>query len=407
VITELELDRILDTWLAEGAEHVPAEDLSLALRQVDRTRQRRSFPAWRVPHPARGRAARFSLGVVVTLLAVSASWTAIRSVPQDIGAVSIDALDFPWAAGELASDALAFTAVMPAGGPEAVYWRVAAYDRFDLQGWTQTVDERAEVPAGGSLLRGSAEAAPDVLTKAVSATIRRGPSIEGLLISPGTPVRVDADARVRTLGADAWLAAVEVPATTYTVEARVLRLDESGIISPARLRAAGSDYPGDVAERYTAVPAAALGPKVRELLAEILSSTPSRDPYDIAVAIESYLRGPDHFRYDVTPAPCDNASLIECFAQTRSGYCLHYASTMAILLRSALPSNPVPTRLVQGFLPGERSGTIETVSNRLAHAWVEVYFAGVGWIPFDPTGGAIGRPSIIPLDVRPSGPAVP
>jgi hypothetical protein len=68
---------------------------------------------------------------------------------------------------------------------------------------------------------------------------------------------------------------------------------------------------------------------------------------------------------------------------------------MAILLRAANPSNPIPTRLVQGFLPSDIVGGQETVQNRQAHAWVEVFFPGYGWIPFDPTGGGVGRPAPI------------
>jgi hypothetical protein len=74
---------------------------------------------------------------------------------------------------------------------------------------------------------------------------------------------------------------------------------------------------------------------------------------------------------------------------------------MAMMLRAAYPDDPVPTRLVQGFLPGDRSGTTETVLNKNAHAWVEVYFPGYGWIPFDPTGGNLAQ-----LPAIPAGPAV-
>ena len=59
------------------------------------------------------------------------------------------------------------------------------------------------------------------------------------------------------------------------------------------------------------------------------------------------------------------------------------------------PDTPIPTRLVQGFLPGKRTGNTETVENLDAHAWVEVYFPGYGWIPFDPTGGGVGQPTVI------------
>ena len=62
---------------------------------------------------------------------------------------------------------------------------------------------------------------------------------------------------------------------------------------------------------------------------------------------------------------------------------------------AANPDNPIPTRLVQGFLPGKRAAGVETVTNEEAHAWVEVYFPGYGWIPFDPTGGSVGQPTPI------------
>ena len=139
------------------------------------------------------------------------------------------------------------------------------------------------------------------------------------------------------------------------------------------------------------------------LLATLLEASPSADPYDLAVTMQEYLSS-DRFRYttDLTGVECDDPSAVECFARTRQGYCLHYASTMAILLRAANPDNPIPTRLVQGFLPGDRAGATETVRNKGAHAWVEVYFPGYGWIPFDPTGGGVGLPTEIP-----AGPVVP
>ncbi len=167
-------------------------------------------------------------------------------------------------------------------------------------------------------------------------------------------------------------------------------------MSATRLRAAGQDYPSSVIDRYTAVPPGVLGPAANQLLRAILATTPERDPYDIAAAVESYLVDSDRFTYDtdIRAAACDGPGIVECFARTRTGYCLHFATTMAVLLRAAIPGHPIPTRLVQGFLPGERTGGVETITNRLAHAWVEVYFPGVGWVPFDPTGGQ--RPVVVP-----------
>jgi hypothetical protein len=389
VSPNFELDRVLAGWLTEGDDRLPADDLSAALGRVERTRQRHPLIARRGPHRAPGLTPLFSLVGVVAVLALTASLAGIRNGPPDLGSASYATLDLEWAAGASAPESVAFTALVPVGAPNDIYWRVATYDRFDLGAWSQTVDTATSVPVGEELLGGSAEDPADTLTMPIRATIRPVGFRDELLISPGTPVRVDVHATVQTLGADRWLAAVSLPAAPagYTVDARILRLDEDGGVSPDRLRAAGSEYPSDVVDRYTSVPRGALGVASRQLLATVLTSTLSRDPHDLAVAVEEHLEDPQQFRYEAAPAPCGDASSVECFAQTRSGYCMHYASTMAILLRAALPENPIPTRIVQGFLPGERSGTLETVTSARAHAWVEVYFEGIGWVPFDPTPG--------------------
>ena len=136
-----------------------------------------------------------------------------------------------------------------------------------------------------------------------------------------------------------------------------------------------------------------MGPAANQLLQDILAESPSLNPYDLAVTMQGYLHS-DRFDYDIdlTDVERDTASQVECFAQTKKGYCLHFASAMAILMRQAIPDHPIPTRLVQGFLPGEATGATTTVRIRDAHAWVEVYFPGYGWIPFDPTG-QVGQPT--------------
>src|SRR5439155_10462138 len=70
---------------------------------------------------------------------------------------------------------------------------------------------------------------------------------------------------------------------------------------------------------------------------------------------------------------------------TRRGFCEHIASAMAVLLRA----QGIPTRIVTGYGPGERNpltGYFE-VRQSNAHAWVEVYYPRVGWLPYDPTFG--------------------
>ncbi len=103
-------------------------------------------------------------------------------------------------------------------------------------------------------------------------------------------------------------------------------------------------------------------------------------------AIMDYLSGPDStFTYSRQfEPPVGNQEITEAFCLgTQQGYCRHFASSMAVLCRL----NGVPARVVTGFSPGEYSlvenAYIYRSSN--AHAWVEVYIDGHGWIEVDPT----------------------
>ncbi len=303
-------------------------------------------------------------------------------------------------------DEIAFTATVPAD-TEGLRWRAATYDTFALEAWVQTQAAITEVPvpAGALLLGGTPEDPKPEFTLETQVTVRPDTYNDPLLLAHGAPTAVSRAANLLLFGDDGWFAGVTLPGTRgeYVVNSSILRPFEEEAITGNMLRAANEDYPIDIATLYTEVPEGAIGPDATELLETLLAASPSADPYDLAVTMQEYLSS-DRFRYttDLTGVECDDPSAVECFARTRQGYCLHYASTMAMLLRAANPDNPIPTRLVQGFLPGDRTGATETVRNRSAHAWVEVYFPGYGWIPFDPTGGGVGQPSEIP-----AGPVVP
>jgi transglutaminase-like putative cysteine protease len=296
-------------------------------------------------------------------------------------------------------DGVAFVATVPTTLPKDTYWRAATYDQFLLDAWQQTDVDSVQVAPGEPLLAGTPEEASPDLTSEVQVEIGSDAFVDRAMLSPGTPVSVNSTADVLLSGPGESFAGVELPngGMSYSVDARILNLGDQDVISANLLRVASRDYPADIAARYTQVPEGAIGPKASALLSTILQQAKTDNPYDLAIAIRDYLKDDSNFHYttDTRSFPCDDRSAVECFAATHAGYCLQYASTMAILLRKALPDAPIPTRLVQGFLPGERTGTTEVVRNRSAHAWVEVYFPGYGWIPFDPTGGGVGLPSVI------------
>ena len=111
----------------------------------------------------------------------------------------------------------------------------------------------------------------------------------------------------------------------------------------------------------------------------------ARSPYGAAVAIETWLRHTGGFTYDQHPKVRSTDPLVDFALTTKRGYCQYFAGAMALMLRYV----GVPARVVEGFTSGKydfESGTW-TVTDHDAHAWVEVWFRGYGWLPFDPTPG--------------------
>jgi len=116
-------------------------------------------------------------------------------------------------------------------------------------------------------------------------------------------------------------------------------------------------------------------------------------PYAAARAISDYFANPDNgFTYTLDVPNGDSGSALVDFLQQRQGFCQQYAAAMAIMLRQA----NVPSRVVLGYMHSapDKDGDF-TVTSHDAHAWVEAYFSGLGWVPFDPTpiGGLTGGAS--------------
>jgi transglutaminase-like putative cysteine protease len=120
----------------------------------------------------------------------------------------------------------------------------------------------------------------------------------------------------------------------------------------------------------------------------------ARSPYAAAVALEQWFRFGGGFTYDQHPpaTPPLVSPLTDFVTRTKRGYCQHFAGAMALMLRYL----GIPSRVAVGFSSGRYDAAKGewTVSDRDAHMWVEVWFRGWGWVPFDPTpgrGGLAGR----------------
>ncbi len=101
--------------------------------------------------------------------------------------------------------------------------------------------------------------------------------------------------------------------------------------------------------------------------------------YDKVMALEAWFGDNISYRLDVPAAPAGVDPVDRLLFDINEGYCEQIASSMTVMLRSL----GVPARIAVGFVPGEYDSSLSRGSD--AHAWTEVYFAGVGWQSFDPT----------------------
>ncbi len=138
----------------------------------------------------------------------------------------------------------------------------------------------------------------------------------------------------------------------------------------------------NVLAKYTALPKA-LSPAISRTARQVAGTGSA---YDQAVRLQSWFRSGGGFEYNET-LPGDGRSdsgedAVSTFLRTRVGYCVQFASAMAVMARTL----GIPARVAVGFLPGNRqSDGSYSISLRDAHAWPELYFEGAGWVRFEPT----------------------
>ena len=159
--------------------------------------------------------------------------------------------------------------------------------------------------------------------------------------------------------------------------------------TPAQLTAAGRVIPADYSA-YLALPDG-MPPSIAAEAAQVTAAATS--DYGKAVALQEFFRN-GAFTYSES-APVDEGydgtgmEVLAKFLDVRSGYCIHFASAMAVMARTL----GIPSRVAVGFLPGDKQvATVDgrtqyRVTTQNVHTWPELYFEGIGWTRFEPTPG--------------------
>ena len=171
------------------------------------------------------------------------------------------------------------------------------------------------------------------------------------------------------------------PGDTYEIAARVPRSDDALIAEAARREDVQDERFAAARANYTGLPDG-IDSRVYALAVELTRD--SDNAAEKAFAIQNYLAQNYHYTLDGgTPAP--GPDFVSWFLlEAGEGYCSYYASAMTVLCRIA----GLPARYVEGYyVPAQGGETI--VTGRNAHAWVEVYLNGLGWVAFDPTQRAV------------------
>ena len=297
------------------------------------------------------------------------------------------------------------TLVLEIEGPErAQYWRVSTLDSFAGDAWAEELYPQRVGPTDGDLAQD--ELMP-LRARNRDLWLEQRVSVKALvdnrLAASGTPVSVSAESLgpIFQLSNGILRAQRSIRSGSYRIWSFAPDPSPSALErAPARYPAAAERFLGFASTTLPAFGEAGRDEEVRAILSdpdqpwlapyELLYDEARRvtagagTPYAAVLALERWFRSGGGFRYEERTRPSwEVPPLVEFVTRTRAGYCQHFAGAMAVMLRLV----GVPARVAVGFTSGQRDGDVWKVTDHEAHAWVEVWFPGQGWVAFDPTPG--------------------
>ena len=289
--------------------------------------------------------------------------------------------------------------------PTSLYWRATTLEGFNGIGWVEVVNPQIGPDVGAALEPAAASNRRRWIQEDVTVKALR----DQHLVAGSVPVAYDTRGVAATYGRGN----IALVRSGLTRDQRYRAWSYAPTPTPAELARSRPAYPKAIAEEgFLAVPGVeavpAFGePNRRARLSFLLDGASAqyifdayrpleakaqqiagdaKSPYAAVASLETWFRATGGFRYDQSPPkPVGAPPLVDFVMRTKAGYCQHYAGAMAMMLRYL----GIPARVAAGFTSGtyDAGKGVWTVTDHDAHTWVEVWFYGYGWLPFDPTPG--------------------
>jgi transglutaminase-like putative cysteine protease len=278
------------------------------------------------------------------------------------------------------------------------YLRLNSFSAYTGGGWSTT---RISLPAGTPLVEHSPTDQPTAIGpnggfltwpgyplppfepiqngRVIPLTLKDSNNENNSFIAPGPIVEIEGNPEDYTFLAAGWVYLEDPLARSAVVTAHALVPTESPADRKAVLPPALAPLDGVYRSKQN------IASKVRDLAYRATEGAQS--DFAKALAIKSAIE--QRVRYNIkAPQTPQGKDPVEYFLfESNEGYCDLFASAMVLMARSA----GLPARYVTGYIINDNKRDAEgfyTIRMRDYHAWCEIYFEGVGWVPFDPTEGA-------------------
>ncbi|HET7143795.1 MAG TPA: transglutaminase domain-containing protein, partial [Anaerolineales bacterium] len=264
------------------------------------------------------------------------------------------------------------------------YWRWLTYDIYNGQGWATSPLKNVSYSPNQLLFSISSDGY-QVIHQRVEKALPQDTRLylTGFLASATEPFKASwrTTPGSQPVNIDPFPAADMLGAVT---EKQNYQADSIiAVVSANLLQASSQLYPQEIRTGYLSLPET-VPQRVRSLARELTINV--TNPYDKAKAIETYLRKYP-YTLDLSPPPPDRDIVDYFLFDLKKGYCDYYATSMIVLARAA----GLPARLVIGYATGiyDPLKAEYVIHESDAHSWVEIYFAGAGWVEFEPTASQL------------------